>query len=1783
MQTSKKLLVVIPYFPPNAGGGAEKYAYNISRRLSRDYHWDVVVITTATSSASPAISRTNGLKIYRLPYKFKLSNSPFSVGWHWKIKKIIKAEKPDLINVQSPVPGIGDVAAALSRLPLVVTYHMGTMKKYKSSLNSIIWLYENIFLKRMLSKASGIICSSDYVRNDFLVKYRYKSQTITPAVDSKFFHPASKPPKHKNILFVGALSRGDKHKGLDILLKATQTLRKEFPDLRITVVGGGEGVQQFKQMAHTLGLDESVTFTGRLEGGPWAAAYRGATVIAHPSSNDSFPLVITEAMASGLPVVSTTAGGIPTLVENEVEGLLVRPRDVAAFTEALRRILRDPGFAKKLGQAGRLKAVTELEWSKKTQETNAVFNRTIGIEPRQAKTKVAQVTAYFDKRYGNIAEYAKMVALHIKHSKSHDAFIVTRQHASRKFIVSNIEGVTIYTLPALFWFPLGLINPFRSRKIKKIFEHEQPDIVQLHVPSPNMASATLSAAKNLPVVLTYHVKSMMKRKLLSGTVIKLYERLSRDHLFKDAAAVFIVSPQLLHESLQKFRYKTLVVMPRIKPAIFSSHHKKNIKSNDSSATSGKKSAEDIAITGLSNAGSNQIWEVHLAQNQELLDSVLQHPLNIVQLAAYYPPHLGGVEVVTQELSQELAIRGNRVQVLTSNIGAKHSPGQEQGTNFKVDRLNGFEFAHTPFVFSLFRQLWHVKKPAVFHLHLSQIFFPEIMWAVAKLRGIPYVVHFHLDVGRSSRFVGYAFLLYKRIFWPVVLRGAAHVIVLSPEQAAMVRTRYGLDEKKVTYIPNGVSQKFLKIGEKSRTIHKPLRLFYLGRLDKQKHFDRMIEAMALVKSNVKLDIVGDGEERSKLENLTAQLKLSNVTFHGPKLGDERLYYYKQADVFVLPSDKEGMPLVMFEAMASGLPVIGSDVQGIREHLRDVGILVSNPTPVTFAAAIDEFYGNREKLLPKLSKLSKEKAAQYSWSLLSDKIESIYRNLTAAKGGTQKISWKFFAGIAAWWLAFLCLRGSQSAPEFITNAVGFSFLALVPGWLSTRCLRLANIPAVGKIIVAVGFSVLELMLTGLIGNTLLQLFGIARPLDSAYVLSGVTLLVFVLGLSARKYGVRNARSVFTSIRQLFRPGLDLYFIFIPLLFVALSIMGATTLNNGGSGNITLIMLVAMAIFALTLALKSSRLRDSTVVSAIFTMSLSLLLMTSLRGWFTTGHDIQVEYHVFEMAKTNGVWQIQIFRQPYNACLSITILPTMLANMLKTLDPYVFKIYFQILFAICPVAVYLLARNWLSKGLAFLATLYFISFPTFFTDMPFLNRQEIAFVFLSLMLYITFLKDVGLFLRRLLFLLFGFGLVLSHYSTTYSVILIMVISLCLWLPIRKIGVYLRRSRIFAKSSLQVLHTATNETRRFSWTVIIILVIGSFIWTSVLTQTGNNTVLVVKETVGALRAGLQGQKLKSNDTNYSLSSFAAASPKQELNAYVKQQIMPQEKRFPGIFYSPTTYRSYAVKPASDDTMPLTKLGKYLSAKGFDVTSFNNAFRQLSAKILQVFVLSGFVYVLFRRTYSKLFSSDYLALALGSAIFVALQVFLPVLSVEYGLLRAFQQSLMVLGILTVLGSVALFAWLPSKRLKIAAPILLALLFFVSNTGVITQTLGGYLAQLNLNNAGQYYDIYYTHKQEIAGVQWLSTVAGSTHNGIFAQNSPVQFDQYTYGKLVTYTNLTSDGDIYPATIIKNAYVFLGYANVQDKQATISYNGDLVTYSYPAQFLDKQKDLIYANGGADVYR
>jgi len=348
---SPRVLVTVPYFKPHSGG-VEQYSYHISKGLQEEKSWHVAVVTSGDCKESSVVNDER-IRTYRLPYSLKISNMPFGFNWSRTLKRIIAVERPDIIVSHAPVPGMLDITVRRARrVPLVVTYHMGSMLKHNNLANVAIRCYEKILLPRALRQARWIICSSEFVqRSPVIEAYRHKSMVVTPGVDTCLFKPSrdSKAAGHM-LLHVGGLGTGEQHKGLDISLRVVAKLRQTYPDVRLTIVGSGDRQAHFGALARQLGIAPNVEFLGRLDGLELVTAYQRADALIVPSRNESFGMAVAEAMACGLPVVASAVEGIPDLVDDGISGYLIAPDNISGFAEKITELFGDAALSERISE-----------------------------------------------------------------------------------------------------------------------------------------------------------------------------------------------------------------------------------------------------------------------------------------------------------------------------------------------------------------------------------------------------------------------------------------------------------------------------------------------------------------------------------------------------------------------------------------------------------------------------------------------------------------------------------------------------------------------------------------------------------------------------------------------------------------------------------------------------------------------------------------------------------------------------------------------------------------------------------------------------------------------------------------------------------------------------------------------------------------------------------------------------------------------------------------------------------------------------------------------------------------------------------------------------------------------------------------------------------------------------------------------------------------------------------------------------------------------------------------
>lgn len=144
-------------------------------------------------------------------------------------------------------------------------------------------------------------------------------------------------------------------------LRAFAMIRRVHPQAKLTVAGSGPKLDELRQLCVELKIEDTVRFTGRLDNEDIAGLYREADILLNPSLADNMPISLLEAMASGVPIVSTNVGGIPYLVENGSSAMLVPPRRPDEMAECALRLLDDPDLAERLRAAG-LEVARRYTW-----------------------------------------------------------------------------------------------------------------------------------------------------------------------------------------------------------------------------------------------------------------------------------------------------------------------------------------------------------------------------------------------------------------------------------------------------------------------------------------------------------------------------------------------------------------------------------------------------------------------------------------------------------------------------------------------------------------------------------------------------------------------------------------------------------------------------------------------------------------------------------------------------------------------------------------------------------------------------------------------------------------------------------------------------------------------------------------------------------------------------------------------------------------------------------------------------------------------------------------------------------------------------------------------------------------------------------------------------------------------------------------------------------------------------------------------------------------------------
>ncbi len=246
-------------------------------------------------------------------------------------------------------------------------------------------------LREKVGDAAFVVCISHFARSQLMLlsdpRHWPRLEVSRLGVDPARFKPEPREPStHFEVLCVGRLVPA---KGQQVLLEAVAGLIAQGRDLRLTLVGAGPQLEHLRARVRALGLEERIELVGGVSQDHIAAYYRRAHCFALASFAEGIPVVLMEAMAMGLPCVTTRITGVPELIRDRIDGLLVCPSDRQGLADALASLADDPALCRRLAANARANVVAHYDLARNSSRLAAIFEHRVGASAPGASTTVA--------------------------------------------------------------------------------------------------------------------------------------------------------------------------------------------------------------------------------------------------------------------------------------------------------------------------------------------------------------------------------------------------------------------------------------------------------------------------------------------------------------------------------------------------------------------------------------------------------------------------------------------------------------------------------------------------------------------------------------------------------------------------------------------------------------------------------------------------------------------------------------------------------------------------------------------------------------------------------------------------------------------------------------------------------------------------------------------------------------------------------------------------------------------------------------------------------------------------------------------------------------------------------------------------------------------------------------------------------------------------------------------------------------------------------------------------
>jgi len=734
--------------------------------------------------------------------------------------------------------------------------------------------------------------------------------------------------------------------------------------------------------------------------------------------------------------------------------------------------------------------------------------------------------------------------------------------------------------------------------------------------------------------------------------------------------------------------------------------------------------------------------------------------------------------------------------------------------------------------------------------------------------------------------------------------------------------------------------------------------------------------------------------------------------------------------------------------------------------------------------------------------------------------------------------------------------------------FAYLLFVPGMLVLRALRLHKLGGVRTPLFAVGLSLAAVMAIGLLMTMLYPVFGFERPLALVpVVMTEGVIITFLAVLSYwRDPGPTDGGTI--DRRDVLSPPV-LALCVLPFV----SIFATYAMNAYGSNLLLLALIIIIAITALWISTSASVPKELYPL-AVFVIALALLYHASLISPYVWGWDIQKELYSANAVLTNAQWSVHA-PGATNAVLSVTLLAPITSIVSGVSVVWIFKTIYPLLFALVPVGLFVVFQKQTSDRIAFLASLFVTFLFTFFTEMPSLARQEIAELFLVLLLMLLVDKRVGSEAGKPLLYticaIFAASVVVSHYALALIFITYLVVA---WLMLFLVDNPAMRRLQRAASSGPSAKPSSRPKRMLTLPFIVSFAAFTAAWYVTLGSAA------LSGDIAPIFAQIGRTLFTPSNVALALGIGAAVYACALVIVYV---LAKRAQRKPSTLLF---------------GVPVVSLSASLALARYYGVSANQLLQAATLsplhEVAELLYLLGFILIILGLAALALrrcrftFDQEFAALALASFVILMTAAAIPLLALTVNTTRLYQISTLLLAPFCVTGAL-LIGWVPgllparqrektgvSLAYKLVAVLFVVMLLF--GTGLVYEVTRQDPTSFFLNDA---IDAPRFNAREVAGAQWLYAVKASAR--------PVYADLY---RGLLWTSLDSNHSLVrlpshaPHTPLAG-YVYLGTFNLltgtsaQQVNARSLLSGTQTSHSSLVGIADG-RNRVFDDGGAVVF-